>query len=73
VYTVCCWNGITSFCDNEKCGFNVVLTQLVQIMTILCVGAFLFMSSMTVNVIYGILTGIGKINQLKKQQAMILL
>jgi hypothetical protein len=73
VYTVCCcWNGITSFCDNEKFGFNVVLTQLVKTMTVICVGEFLFMSSMTVNLIYGILTGIGTINQLKKQ-AMILL
>ena len=59
------WNYF--FCDNEECEFNVVLTQLVRIMTVLCVGAFLFTSSMIMNVIYGILTGIGTIDRLKKK------
>jgi hypothetical protein len=55
------------FCASEDCEFNLVLTQLVRIMTILSVGAFLFTSSMIMNVIYGILTGIGTIDRLKKK------
>lgn len=55
------------FCVDEVCEFNLVLTQLVRIMTVLCVGAFLFTSSMIMNVIYGILTGIGTIDRLKKK------
>ena len=34
------WNYF--FCANEACTFNLVLTQLVRIMTFLSVGAFLF-------------------------------
>jgi DHHC palmitoyltransferase len=34
------WNYF--FCANEACTFNTVLTQLVRIMTVLSVGAFLF-------------------------------
>lgn len=30
------------FCTSEDCVFNTVLTQLVRIMTVLSVGAFLF-------------------------------
>ena len=55
------------FCADESCVFNVVMTQLVRLMTILSVGAFLFTSSMLMNVVYGILTGIGTIDRLKKK------
>ena len=47
--------------------FNVVLTQLVRIMTMLTIGAFLFTSSMIMNVVYGIMTGVGTIDRLKKK------
>jgi hypothetical protein len=46
------WNYF--FCDNDECMFNLVLTQLVRIMTVLSVGAFLFTSSMLMNVCYGV-------------------
>ena len=55
------------FCSSQDCEFNVVLVQLVRIMTILAVCAFLFTSSMLMNVIYGLLTGIGTIDRLKKK------
>ena len=55
------------FCSDETCVFNLVLTQLVRLMTMLSVGAFLFTSSMLMNVVYGILTGIGTIDRLKKK------
>jgi len=55
------------FCAEEACAFNLVMTQLVRLMTILSVGAFLFTSSMLMNVVYGILTGIGTIDRLKKK------
>lgn len=32
------------FCADEQCVFNTVLTQMVRIMTVLCIGAFLFVS-----------------------------
>ena len=57
------------FCRDESCVFTVVLTQLVRIMTLLCIGAFLFTSSMLMNVTYGILTGVGTIDRLKKKAA----
>jgi len=59
------WNYF--FCASDDCEFNVVLTQLVRIMTVLCIGAFLFTSSMIMNVIYGIMTGVGTIDRLKKK------
>jgi palmitoyltransferase ZDHHC3/7/25 len=55
------------FCADEGCVFNLVLTQLVRIMTILSIGAFLFTSSMLMNVVYGIMTGVGTIDRLKKK------
>lgn len=55
------------FCDNVECIFNPVLIQLVRFMTILGVGTFLFTSSMLMNVAYGIMTGIGTIDRLKKK------
>ena len=59
------WNYF--FCAEEECAFTVVLTQLVRIMTVLSVGAFLFTSSMLMNVTYGIMTGVGTIDRLKKK------
>ena len=47
--------------------YNIVLTQLVRFMTVLAIGALLFTSSMLMNVIYGIMTGIGTIDRLKKK------
>lgn len=59
------WNYF--FCASEDCAFTLVLTQLVRIMTVLSCGAFLFTSSMLMNVLYGLLTGIGTIDRLKKK------
>ena len=59
------WNYF--FCANEDCTFTVVLVQLVRIMTLLSIGAFLFTSSMLMNVCYGLMTGIGTIDRLKKK------
>lgn len=36
-------------------------------MTLLAIGAFLFTSSMLMNVCYGVMTGIGTIDRLKKK------
>jgi len=55
------------FCNSQDCEFNVVLVQLVRIMTLLSVCAFLFTSSMIMNVVYGLMTGIGTIDRLKKK------
>ena len=54
-------------CSSEVCIFSVVLIQLVRAMTILCIGAVLFTSSMLMNIQYGIMTGIGTIDRLKKK------
>ena len=59
------WNYF--FCANASCEFTAVLTQLVRIMTLLSIGAFLFTSSMLMNVVYGIMTGVGTIDRLKKK------
>lgn len=59
------WNYF--FCVTEQCVFTAVLTQLVRVMTVLAVAAFLFTSSMLMNVVYGIMTGIGTIDRLKKK------
>lgn len=59
------WNYF--FCSSDDCAFNIVLVQLVRIMTILSILAFLFTSSMLMNVIYGLMTGIGTIDRLKKK------
>ena len=59
------WNYF--FCESELCEYKFVLTQLVRLMTILSIGAFLFTSSMIMNVVYGIMTGIGTIDRLKKK------
>jgi hypothetical protein len=76
LYTWCCtayslillgYNYFT--CATEECMFNIVLLQLARLMTILNVAFFLFTSSMLMNVIYGIMTGIGTIDRMKKKAA----
>ena len=59
------WNYF--FCPSEECTFHVIVVHLVRVMTVLCVGAFLFTSSMLMNVTYGLMTGIGTIDRLKKK------
>ena len=59
------WNYF--FCATEECVFTPMLTQLVRVMTLLSTGAFLFTSSMIMNVCYGLMTGIGTIDRLKKK------
>lgn len=59
------WNYF--FCADEDCTFHPVVVHLVRVMTFLCVGAFLFTSSMLMNVCYGLMTGIGTIDRLKKK------
>lgn len=61
------WNYF--FCATEDCVFHVVLVQLVRLVTLLSVGAFLFTSSMLMNVVYGVMTGVGTIDRLKKKAA----
>ncbi|KAL7533585.1 hypothetical protein ACHAWF_004550 [Thalassiosira exigua] len=59
------WNYF--MCADEDCTFNGVLTQLVRAVTVLSIGALLFTSSMIMNVTFGLLTGIGTIDRLKKK------
>lgn len=59
------WNYF--FCADEDCTFHPIVLHLVRVMTLLCVGAFLFTSSMLMNVCYGLMTGIGTIDRLKKK------
>jgi hypothetical protein len=59
------WNYF--FCADEFCIFHPIVVHLVRLMTLLAVGAFLFTSSMLMNVCYGIMTGIGTIDRLKKK------
>jgi hypothetical protein len=59
------WNYF--FCADEDCTYHPVILHLVRLMTLLAVGAFLFTSSMLMNVCYGIMTGIGTIDRLKKK------
>lgn len=56
------------FCETEECTFNLMLTQLARLMTLFSVCSFLFTSSMLMNVTYGIMTGVGTIDRLKKKQ-----
>jgi len=55
------------FCNSEECNFSTVLVQLVRAMTVICIGSVLFTSSMIMNVQYGVMTGIGTIDRLKKK------
>ena len=57
------WNYF--FCRDEECEFHGVEIQLVRAMSCICLGTFLFTSSMMMNVIYGIITGTGTIDRLK--------
>lgn len=59
------WNYF--FCVSEECTFTVLLVQLARITSILSTGSLLFTSSMIMNVTYGIITGIGTIDRLKKK------
>ena len=59
------WNYF--LCADEECTFHPIIVHLVRVMTMLCVGAFLFTSSMLMNVCYGLMTGIGTIDRLKKK------
>lgn len=59
------WNYF--FCIDDNCTFSNVMVQLSRLMTILSTGALLFTSSMIMNVIYGVVTGIGTIDRLKKK------
>jgi hypothetical protein len=54
-------------CADEDCTFNGVLTQLVRAVTVLSIGALFFTSSMIMNVTFGLMTGIGTIDRLKKK------
>ena len=55
------------FCDDESCQFNAVEIQLVRSMSVLCLATLLFTSSMIMNVVFGIMTGVGTIDRLKKK------
>jgi DHHC palmitoyltransferase len=57
------------FCNSSECQFNdnAVEISLVRVMTLICIVTVLFTSSMLMNVIYGITTGIGTIDRLKKK------
>ena len=59
------WNYF--FCVDDYCEPNQVLVQLIRIMTLLGIASLLFTSSMIMNVAYGLLTGIGTIDRLKKK------
>ena len=54
-------------CADEDCTFNGLLTQLVRVVTVLSIGTLLFTSSMLMNVTFGLMTGIGTIDRLKKK------
>ena len=53
------------FCSRDDCEFGLVETQLVRTMAVITLGALLFTSSMLMNVVYIIVTGIGTIDRLK--------
>jgi len=55
------------FCNSEDCAFDVILIQLVRVMTVIDIATLLFVSSMIMNVTYGIMTGVGTIDRLKKK------
>jgi len=56
-------------CATEDCTFNIILVQLARVMTLLNIAFFLFTSSMIMNIVYGIMTGIGTIDRMKKKSA----
>ncbi len=61
-----------NYYENESengCTFPVVLVQLVRIMTVLCFGALAFTSSMIMSVLWGMVTGLGTIDRMKREEA----
>jgi len=56
------------FCATEECVFTPVLVQLVRVMSFLSVGALLFTSNMIANVTWGIMTGTGTIDRMKRTE-----
>lgn len=59
------WNYF--FCSDEDCTYHHFVLHMVRLMFFFAIGAFLFTSSMLMNVCYGIMTGIGTIDRLKKK------
>jgi hypothetical protein len=55
-------------CNDEECTFPNGLVTLVRIMTFLCIGALLFTSNMIMSVFWGITTGMGTIDRMKKHE-----
>eukprot|EP00553_Chaetoceros_curvisetus_P001919 CAMPEP_0204618974 /NCGR_PEP_ID=MMETSP0717-20131115/5466_1 /ASSEMBLY_ACC=CAM_ASM_000666 /TAXON_ID=230516 /ORGANISM="Chaetoceros curvisetus" /LENGTH=388 /DNA_ID=CAMNT_0051632845 /DNA_START=123 /DNA_END=1289 /DNA_ORIENTATION=+ len=55
-------------CETEECVFPDGLVHLVRIMTCLCIGAMLFVSNMIVAMFWGIMTGMGTIDRMKKHE-----
>jgi len=54
-------------CTDEQCEFTFLLMQLVRVMSAICLFTLLFTSSMLMNVTFGIMTGVGTIDRLKKK------
>jgi len=59
------WNYF--LCSDERCEFSNILVELVRVMTVICIVTLLFTSSMIMSVTYGVITGIGTIDRLKKK------
>lgn len=57
------------FCNSEECIFPYGLVALVRLMTVLCIGAVVFTSNMITSVFWGVMTGMGTIDRMKKQEA----
>ena len=55
------------FCNGAHCEFDVVEMQLVRAMSLLCLGALVFTSSMLISVLYAVVTGVGTIDRLKRK------
>jgi hypothetical protein len=55
--------------NNDECTFPDVLVTLVRIMTLLCMGAICFTSSMIMNVLWGMMTGLGTIDRMKREES----
>ncbi len=56
--------------EEEKCTFPEVLVHLVRIMTILCIGAFWFTTNMILCVKQAIMTGLGTIDRMKREEEL---
>lgn len=52
------------------CQFSPVLRTLVRLMTIIAISSLLFISSMIVNVAFGLVTGVGTIDRMKRNSGM---